>query len=464
MELEVNSLDDDGQLSQSSARVRNDIRCISHSSRRKLESHRLTPVSQNSEQNKMTVKNPASNVSPPGPPRPAKPSFFLPQGENKPNFLSKFFQSNRQFAQDTGELTKESVKIFTTVEQINQSMSLLATPTPSLTLLSRANIQDKFVLSNPQSPEHNVVLREQENTFNQLASLEQPSIPVNQNAVVFPVESIDKQPELVHSTTGELNQFSSSKLITLPDMPMNKPASATVKPIEKSSVPLNNKTEDQSVQHLALDIQNSLQHNCSVNKTNTYQTSSSCDLSEQMLQRQFHSEKGTNIVTNEATPNPYCYNDSRHNPLHFDNNQSATAQTVLDTPFSAVPISENQNIGKLASAMSLPTVAQSNVSQQFQNPHFPTGGHFSNGNRTEKPNDGITSPPNITLNNQGTNLVGCTSSQPLNFPLTPENPFTNYQTAIHPPLLNILASKRFRKFETNSKLIFSWKATVSATN
>ena len=96
-------------------------------------------------------------------------------------------------------------------------------------------------MSNPQSPEHNVVLREQENTFNQFASLQQPSIPVNKTAVIFPVESIDNQPELIHSSIGELNQISSSKLIKLPDMPMNLPASAKVRPKEKSSVPLNNK-------------------------------------------------------------------------------------------------------------------------------------------------------------------------------------------------------------------------------
>ena len=333
LELEVNSLDDDGQLSQSSYRVCDDISCISPSSRRHFESHRLTPVSQNSEQNNMTQKNTAKDVSPPVPQRPAKPSFFLPQGENKPNFFSKFLQSNRQFAQDTRQLTEESVKYFTTVEQINQSMSLLAAPTPASTLLSSANIQDRFILSNPQSPEHNVVLREQENTFYQFASLQQPSIPVNQTAVIFPVESIDNQPELIHSSIGELNQFSSSKLITLPYMSMNQPASATVRPKENSSVPLNNNREDQSIQRLALDLQNSLQHNCSLNKTNTYQTSSSCNLNEQVLQRQFHSEKGTNRVTIETTPNPYCYADSCHNPLHFDYNQSAIAKTVSKTQF-----------------------------------------------------------------------------------------------------------------------------------
>ena len=344
----------------------------------------------------MTVKNPASDVSPPVPPRPAKPSFFLPQGENIPTLLSKFLQSNRQFAQDTRELTEESVKSFTTFEHINQSMSLLAVPTPASTLLSRANIHEKFVLKNTQSPEHNVVLREQENTFNQFASIQQPSSPMNQTSVLFPVESIDNQPELIHSSIEELNQFSSSKLITLPEMPMNQPANSTVRPKEKSSSPLNNKREDQSIQRLALGLQNSLHHKCSFNKTNTYQTSSSCNLNEQLLQLQFHSEKGTNRVTNETTPNPYCYEDSRHNPLHFDNNQSATAQTVSNTQFSAVLISENQNSGKLASAMSLPTVAQTNVSQQFQNPFYPTGVHFSNGNRTEEPNDGIVFPANTT--------------------------------------------------------------------
>ena len=115
LELEVNSLDDDGQLSQSSTRVRDDISCVSPSSRRQLASQRLTTVSQNSVKNDMTAKKLASDVSPPVPPRPAKPSFFLPQGENKPNILSKFLQSNRQFAQDTRELTEESVKNSMTV-------------------------------------------------------------------------------------------------------------------------------------------------------------------------------------------------------------------------------------------------------------------------------------------------------------------------------------------------------------
>ena len=69
---------------------------------------------------------------------------------------------------------------------------------------------------------------------------------MNQTAVLLPVESIDNQPELIHSSIGELNQFSSSKLITLHKMPMNQPENATFRP-KKCSVPLNNKREDQGI-------------------------------------------------------------------------------------------------------------------------------------------------------------------------------------------------------------------------
>ena len=260
---------------------------------------------------------------------------------------------------------------------------------------------------------------------------------MSQTAVIFPVESIDNQPELIHLSNGELNQFSSSKLITLPDMPMNQPASATVRSKNKSSVPLNNKREDQSIQRLAIDLQNSLQHNCSVNKTNTYQTSSSCNLNEQMLQRQFHSKKGTNRVKNETTPNPYCYEDLRHNPLHFDNNQNATAQTVANTQFSAVPISENPNsvsnvVTNNSANKRFPTIAKMEIKRKNQTMEL--------------------SPPNTTLNNQGTQLVCCTSSQPLNFPLTPENPFTNTKQPFIPSFLNILTNKSFREIRNKFQI------------
>ena len=95
LELEVNSLDDDGQLSQSSTGVRNDISCISQSSRRKLELHRLTPVSQNSmpEQNNMTVKNPASDVSPPVPQDRRNHRFSFRKGKINPTFSPNSFRA-----------------------------------------------------------------------------------------------------------------------------------------------------------------------------------------------------------------------------------------------------------------------------------------------------------------------------------------------------------------------------------
>ena len=95
-------------------------------------------------------------------------------------------------------MTEESARKLTTVEHINQSMSLLAAPTAASTQLSRENIQDRFVLSNPQYLEHNVVLREQENTFNQFALIQQPFIPLKQTTFLFPVESNDNKRELIH--------------------------------------------------------------------------------------------------------------------------------------------------------------------------------------------------------------------------------------------------------------------------
>ena len=139
----------------------------------------------------MTVKNPASDVSPPVLPRPAKPTFFPLQGENKPNLLSKFLQNNRKCSQDTRELTEESGQNFTPVQHMKQSMSSLAAPAPASNQISRDNIQDRFVLSNPQSPADNVVPREQENNFNKFASIQQPSIPLKQTASLFPVETND---------------------------------------------------------------------------------------------------------------------------------------------------------------------------------------------------------------------------------------------------------------------------------
>ena len=57
-------------------------------------------------------------------------------------------------------------------------MSLLAATMPASTQISRANTEDRFVLTIPHYPGDKVVLTEQSNIFNYFASIEQPSIPL----------------------------------------------------------------------------------------------------------------------------------------------------------------------------------------------------------------------------------------------------------------------------------------------
>ena len=129
---------------------------------------------------------------------------------------------------------------------------------------------------------------------------------------------------------------------------------------------------------------------------------------------------------------------SRHIPLQFDNNQTSTAQTVSKTQFVAFQIGKNQNSGKLASEMSLPKVAQTKVSNIFRS-HI-TKLEIVLAMEIERINQTMEIFP-LQNNIQKLRYPPCLlyTSQPLNFPLTPENLFTNHQTAIHPPLLNILA-------------------------
>ena len=154
---------------------------------------------------------------------------------------------------------------------------------------------------------------------------------------------------------------------------MNQPASATVRQKQKSSVPLNNKREDEIIQRLALDLQNSSQHNCSVNKTSSYKTSISCNLNEQMLQHNFFQKKEQ--IEWQMKPRQF----------HIVTETVVTIPCILTTikvqllkPFQTLNFQKiSVNSGKFLSAMLLPTVPQTNVSQQFQNPHYPTGVHLA---------------------------------------------------------------------------------------
>ena len=100
--------------------------------------------------------------------------------------------------------------------------------------------------------------------------------------------------------------------------------------------------------------------------------------------------------------------------------------------------------------MSLPTVAQTNVSQEFQNPHYPTGVHFSNENRTEERNDGIVPPPPIQHSTTKVpTLFAVHHLSHLIFRLLRKIHLQTTKQPFIPPLLNILANQTFR--ETRNK-------------
>ena len=84
--------------------------------------------------------------------------------------------------------------------------------------------------------------------------------------------------------------------------------------------------------------------------------------------------------------------------------------------------------------MTLHTVVQPNNSQQYRNEQYPTVVQLDNLFRTQEPNDRSHFLSNTTFSDTGTTLISCTPSQPLLFPTTSENPSSNYQTAIVPPI------------------------------
>ena len=106
-ELEVDTLDDDGLLSQSSTRFRDDVTIPSRPSSRRLDSERSTPTrnviieetfveqAASSQPNDTTVFiNP-----PPHPPRPIKPSLFLNNQQNQDPLISHLINQQQNFHQ-----------------------------------------------------------------------------------------------------------------------------------------------------------------------------------------------------------------------------------------------------------------------------------------------------------------------------------------------------------------------------
>ena len=99
-EHEVNSLDDDGQLSQSSTRLRDDISVSSKCSSRLLESNRSSPT--RTEKSTQAVQDNNNEVKallqPPSIPPRTKPSLFLPTNSNTQPLLSKFLRTSQTFS------------------------------------------------------------------------------------------------------------------------------------------------------------------------------------------------------------------------------------------------------------------------------------------------------------------------------------------------------------------------------
>ena len=95
--------------------------------------------------------------------------------------------------------------------------------------------------------------------------------------------------------------------------------------------------------------------------------------------------------------------------------------------------------------MSLPTVAQTNVSQKIQNPHYPTGVHLSNRNRTRK-NQMIDNfcPPIQHSTNKAPTLFAVHNHSHLIFGLFRNTHLQTTKQPFIPPLLNILANQTFR--------------------
>ena len=229
-------------------------------------------------------------------------------------------------------------------------------------------------------------------------------------------------------------QFPKSKLITTLNTPLSLTTSAAVRPKDFSFFPLNGKTEGQSMQCLEVDFQKTIQHNSSAHKNKTNQFSNVFIENEQMFQTQYQSEKRRNTTAKITFHNPHLFENCNHIPVQFDNNQCLTAQKISNKSLTIFPTNQNQNNERLVTDISLPTVVQPNNSQHYRKEQNPTAVQFNSFIQTQQPNNRNRFPSKITFNNTSTTLVSCTPSQPLQFPPTPENSFTNNQTAIFPPI------------------------------
>ena len=94
-EHEIDSLDDNGLLSQSSTRIRDDVSVTTHMTARYPNSRRCSPSMNEIPEASNPERSSFSNKTPPLP-RPEKPSLFLSECHTTKPMLSKFLNGNNE--------------------------------------------------------------------------------------------------------------------------------------------------------------------------------------------------------------------------------------------------------------------------------------------------------------------------------------------------------------------------------
>ena len=95
-EHKIDSLDDDGQLSQSSTRIRDDVSVTTHTTDRHPTSWRCSPSMNEIPEASNPERSSFSNKTQPLPPRPERPSLFLSECHTTKPMLSKFLNGNNE--------------------------------------------------------------------------------------------------------------------------------------------------------------------------------------------------------------------------------------------------------------------------------------------------------------------------------------------------------------------------------
>ena len=148
-EHEIDSLDDDGLLSQSSTRIRDDVSVTTHTTARYPTSRRCSPSMNEIPEASNPERSSFSNKTPPLPPRPEKPSLFLSEFHTTKPMLSKFLNGNNENPLSMGMRTASlfrPINIDNTLEsktEVKYSDRNFAKPETTV-----AKTLDRFALSN----------------------------------------------------------------------------------------------------------------------------------------------------------------------------------------------------------------------------------------------------------------------------------------------------------------------------